>query len=269
MARPRRATSARPSSSIQRARMSLGPNPAGSRRMNFARRDWFTRLRSHPESGLQLSLTLNSLSTGKPGLLLSRPIARAGGAFAGAVVGVIYLDYFRQLFSGLALDEGSIVNLVATDGRIVTRHPFDERNAGRDISKAEVFRHLRMKPSGFMSIAGWARPPDRADRPVHARHLRGVASQGRGDRVCAGRPRRDHRPARLGVPAGIAAPRPPPRAAPRQRGGLSPAHRARERPGVPGWAGRHVPVYVARRHAHVRGARRGPAWARIAGPDTA
>lgn len=93
-------------------------------------------------------MTPRSLLSGKPNLVLSRPITRADGSFAGAVVGVIFLEYFHQLFSGLALDEGNAINLVTTEGQIVARRPFNERDAGRDISQAEVFRRLRAAPSG-------------------------------------------------------------------------------------------------------------------------
>ena len=127
---------------------------AHPRHANFGERDWFIHLRAHPESGLHLSLTPKGLLSGKPSLVLSHPITRADGSFAGAVAGVIFLDYFHQLFAGLALDEGTAINLVTTGGRIVARRPFDERDTGRDISQAEVFRRLRTAPSGSFETQG-------------------------------------------------------------------------------------------------------------------
>lgn len=123
-------------------------NSARPSQANFADRDWFAYLRAHPESELHLSLTPNSLISRKPSLVLSRPITGAGGGFAGAVVGVIYLDYFHQLFSGLGLNKGGAINLFTMDGRIVARHPFEEHASGRDVSRAEVFQRLGTEASG-------------------------------------------------------------------------------------------------------------------------
>lgn len=123
-------------------------NSAHPRHGNLGARDWFDFLRAHPSSGLHLSLTPLSLLSGKPSLVLSRPITRGDGSFAGAVVGVIHLDYFNQLFTGYALDAESVLNVVTTAGQIVARHPYNERDVGRDVSQAEVFRRLRAAPSG-------------------------------------------------------------------------------------------------------------------------
>lgn len=121
---------------------------AHPRHASFAERDWFIYLRAHPDSGLHVSLTPKSLLSGKPSLVLSRPVIRADGSFAGAVVGVIFLDYFHQLFSGLALNEGNAINLVTMDRQIVARRPFNEGDTGRSISQAEVFQHLDIRLSG-------------------------------------------------------------------------------------------------------------------------
>lgn len=120
----------------------------------LADRDWFTYLRAHPESGLHLSLTLDSLISRKPSLVLSRPVTGADKGFAGAVAGAIYLDYFHQLFSGLTLDEGATINVATMDGQLVARRPFDERDAGRDISRAEMFQRLRTEASGSFEARG-------------------------------------------------------------------------------------------------------------------
>ena len=112
-------------------------------------RNWFEYLKQHPGTGLYVSLTTRMVRTGKQSLVLSRRMERSDGSFAGAVVGVIYLDYFRSLFGGLTLGEGDAIILMTTEGRIVTRRPFAAEDVGRDIASAEVFRRVRDRPYGF------------------------------------------------------------------------------------------------------------------------
>jgi diguanylate cyclase (GGDEF)-like protein len=60
----------------------------------------------------------------------------------------INLEYFRNLFAGLSLGPHGAVSLINHDGVMIMRQPFDSSVIGRDISKADTFRHFRAAAEG-------------------------------------------------------------------------------------------------------------------------
>jgi diguanylate cyclase (GGDEF)-like protein len=113
------------------------------RKGNFADRKYFTIHRDNPSYGLYISDPFVSrLRGGAPSIALSRRLSRPDGSFAGIVMIAVKLDYFRSLFEGLALGQRGSLSLIARDGTMLMRQPYDPRIPGRDISKASTFRHF-------------------------------------------------------------------------------------------------------------------------------
>ncbi|MDR6412980.1 UNVERIFIED_ORG: diguanylate cyclase (GGDEF)-like protein [Burkholderia sp. 1595] len=122
------------------------------RKGNFADRDYFRVHRDNPGAGLYVSAPFQSrLQNGSPSIALSRRVSHADGSFAGIVVMAINLDYFHQLFAGLSLGSHGAISLIATNGLMIMRQPYDPKVIGRDISKASTFRHFRSAPEGSFS----------------------------------------------------------------------------------------------------------------------
>jgi diguanylate cyclase (GGDEF)-like protein len=128
---------------------SAGETP---RTANFADRDYFTVQRDNPYAGLYVSAPFRSrLRNGAPSIALSRRLSRPDGSFAGIVMIAINLEYFHQLFAGLSLGPHGAISLIAQNGTMIMRQPFDPAVIGRDISKASTFRKFRSAPEGSFS----------------------------------------------------------------------------------------------------------------------
>jgi diguanylate cyclase (GGDEF)-like protein len=119
------------------------------RKGNFADRSYFTVQRDHPDVGLYISDPFRSrLRAGTPSIALSRRLSHPDGTFAGIALITVNLEYFRQLFAGLSLGPHGAMSLIADDGIMIMRQPYDPRIPGRDISKASTFRQFMSATEG-------------------------------------------------------------------------------------------------------------------------
>lgn len=122
------------------------------RKGNFSDRDYFKVHRDDPRVGLYVSDPYFSrLRDNSPSIALSRRISRPDGSFAGVAVIAVELDYFRKLFSSLSLGPHGSVALIARDGSMVMRQPYDPKIIGRNIRHASTFKHFVSEPEGSFS----------------------------------------------------------------------------------------------------------------------
>ncbi|AOJ77425.1 sensor domain-containing diguanylate cyclase [Burkholderia ubonensis] len=119
------------------------------RKFNFANEAYFAVHRDHPDVGLYVSDPYHSrLRNGSPSIALSRRISQPDGSFGGVAVMSIRLEYFQDLFARLTLGERGAMSLIATNGRMLMRKPYDPKIIGRDISKASTFKHFMSAHDG-------------------------------------------------------------------------------------------------------------------------
>lgn len=119
---------------------------------NFADRDYFTVQRENPYAGLYVSAPYRSrLRNGAPSIALSRRLSHPDGSFAGIVMIAINLEYFHQLFAGLSLGPHGAISLMAQDGTMIMRQPYDPAVVGRNIRNASTFRHFLSAKEGSFS----------------------------------------------------------------------------------------------------------------------
>jgi diguanylate cyclase (GGDEF)-like protein len=122
------------------------------RQGNFSDRDYFTVQRDNPHAGLYVSAPFRSrMRNGVQSIALSRRLSHPDGTFAGIVLIAINLEYFHQLFAGLSLGPHGAISLIAQDGTMVMRQPYDPSVIGRNISKASTFLHFRAAAEGSFS----------------------------------------------------------------------------------------------------------------------
>lgn len=122
------------------------------RKANFADRDYYTVQRDHADAGLYVSAPFRSrIRNGAPSIALSRRLSHPDGSFAGIVMIAINLEYFHQLFAGLSLGPHGALSLIAQDGTMIMRQPYDPAVTGRDISQASTFRQFRSAAEGSFS----------------------------------------------------------------------------------------------------------------------
>lgn len=120
------------------------------RTVNLADRDYFQVQRDHSaNAGLFISkpflphFTEKDLSIG-----LSERLEDTQGQFVGIVVGTLRLNYFRHLFDGLMLGANDSITLLRTDGTVLMRRPYNEREIGRSIASAPSFAPLVQAAQG-------------------------------------------------------------------------------------------------------------------------
>ncbi|KVP50402.1 sensor domain-containing diguanylate cyclase [Burkholderia ubonensis] len=119
------------------------------RTANFGNEPYFTVHRDRPDVGLYISDPYRSrLRNGSPSIALSRRISQPDGSFGGVAVMSIRLEYFQDLFARLTLGERGSMSLIATNGRMLMRKPYDPKIIGRDISKASTFKHFMSARDG-------------------------------------------------------------------------------------------------------------------------
>jgi len=112
-------------------------------RGNFAHQPYFIVQRDHPNAGLYLSDPVASpLTGGVPAMVLSRRLSHPDGSFAGIALLAVNLDYFHTLFAGVGLGARGSLSLIAKDGTMIMRQPYDPAIPGRNIRGASTFRRF-------------------------------------------------------------------------------------------------------------------------------
>jgi signal transduction histidine kinase len=94
--------------------------PAGSR-ISIADRDYFLRLREHPEAGMVISRPNQSRVTGTWQIVLARRINHPDGTFGGVVFGTMPLVRIATIFDSIALGPHGVISLRDEDMGIIIR----------------------------------------------------------------------------------------------------------------------------------------------------
>lgn len=119
------------------------------RKGNFADRDYFTIQRDRPDAGLYVSRPFQSrLRNGASSIALSRRLSHPDGSFAGVAMIAVNLEYFHSLFAGLSLGPHGAISLIARNGIMIMRQPYDQKVIGRDIRTASTFRQFLTAAQG-------------------------------------------------------------------------------------------------------------------------
>lgn len=126
------------------------PTPASA---NYAGADFFTAHRDKSDQGLYVSRPY-TMPDGERVLGISRRLNTEFGDFAGVVVGLMKLSYFRDQFSRPQRHDQDALSLVRMDGTVLMRLPYDEALLGRNIGDTDTFQRIKNTSSGaFEAIA--------------------------------------------------------------------------------------------------------------------
>ncbi|MFL9879508.1 diguanylate cyclase [Herbaspirillum rhizosphaerae] len=110
----------------------------------YADRSYFKIQRDRFDVGLYISAPLVAkFDNDLQAVVLSKRLSNIDGSFAGIVAMALDLDYFRELFSGIALGEDGVISLYSRDGIIYMRVPSSTAMVGRDMSKSPNFLQVR------------------------------------------------------------------------------------------------------------------------------
>ena len=116
---------------------------------NSADREYFRYFATHDDDNeLHVSPPAISRLSGQWAMMLSRRISNPDGSFAGVVVGAIFLDYFRGLFTAAGTEHARTVTLYGPGGSIVMREPFDQHQIGTSVADSISYREILKSKSG-------------------------------------------------------------------------------------------------------------------------
>jgi PAS domain S-box-containing protein len=132
----------------EQGRITLDSTNDAPPQYSLADRDYFQAHRDRRDAGLFISHPFLSRTQHHWQIGLSRRLEHADGSFAGIVVGLIRLEFFRQLFDQVDTGKEGSITFFTADGTIIMRKPFDEREIGRDLSGSQLFAMYPSSRSG-------------------------------------------------------------------------------------------------------------------------
>ena len=139
-----------------------------ARKANYADRDYFQALMKGDQGGLFIGQPVVGRVTPIWMLPVARAYRGADGKVAGVVVSSISLSYFNELFSSLNLGADSGVNLILSNGTIVSRYPYGDADVGKSLAGTENMRRLLAQREGsFTGVASL----DKVERFYTFRHV--------------------------------------------------------------------------------------------------
>ncbi len=121
--------------------------PVLARHFNNADREYFIYHRTHTDRGPHVGMPVQSRSTGKWVIPLSRRIDGPDGQFAGVALATIDIDFFLHFYDSLDIGRYGAVALVADNGTMVVRRPYEARFVGKDVRDTMLFRS-HLQPGG-------------------------------------------------------------------------------------------------------------------------
>jgi PAS domain S-box-containing protein len=123
---------------------------------NVSDREYFARLRDHPEISAYISPPLKG-SDGKLVIYIGKRLNAPNGAFVGIVLGAVHADYFQDLYSNYLdalVGDGKSMALWRTDGLLLARSPVD---SGTAIDAAPPDFNRPVPSNGLLSY--WGQDP--------------------------------------------------------------------------------------------------------------
>ncbi|MBN3753227.1 response regulator [Paraburkholderia sp. Tr-20389] len=107
---------------------------------NNADREYFAYHRTHADRGVHISMPVQSRSTGKWIIPVSRRVDGPDGQFAGVALATIDIDFFSRFYDSLDIGRYGAVALVTDNGVMVVRRPFETRFVGKDVADTMLFK---------------------------------------------------------------------------------------------------------------------------------
>ncbi len=121
---------------------------------NYRNSDFFVVQQQRSLASLYVSRPWHD-ANGEYLIAISRRLSNADGSFAGAVVGTLRLNYFRNLVAKIKLGEGDVLTIVRQDGSIVMRSPMGNASIGQNLAAQPIFQRMATYPFGsFEDTAG-------------------------------------------------------------------------------------------------------------------
>lgn len=138
---------------------------------NNADREYFIFHRDHTDRGPHIGPSIKSRSTDEWIMTVSRRINHSDGSFAGVALATIYLNHFLALYDSIDLGNNGAINLIADNGTIVVRRPFNEAEVGTSVANGPLF--TQFLPGASSGTATFKSVIDGVERVLGFRRVSG------------------------------------------------------------------------------------------------
>ena len=135
---------------------------------NNADREYFQYHRANLDQSAHVGVPVQSRSTKRWIIPVSRRLNHADGTFAGVVLATIEMDYFRQFHESFDIGKNGTIFLALDNGTLIVRRPFIAEVIGKDISAGPVFTQLRATGPGTTMLTARL---DKVERLYSYRHI--------------------------------------------------------------------------------------------------
>jgi diguanylate cyclase (GGDEF)-like protein len=145
---------------------------------NNADREYFIYHKLNLDQSAHVGVPIESRSTGRWIVPISRRINHPDGTFAGVVLATIDMAYFRAFHDSFDIGERGTILLALDNGTLLVRRPFNTSQIGRNISTGPVFIQLRDQGPGTRVLTSKVDEVTRLYSYMHIRHYPLVVSVG-------------------------------------------------------------------------------------------
>jgi len=140
------------------------------RNANNADREYFIYHRTNLDQSAHVGLPIESRSTGRWVIPVSRRLNHPDGTFAGVVLATVDMAYFRNFHDSFDIGKNGTILLAMDNGTLLVRRPFHNSYIGRDINNGPVFTQLRSVGPGTKLLTSMVDNITRVYSYTHIRH---------------------------------------------------------------------------------------------------
>ncbi|MDB5759337.1 MAG: diguanylate cyclase [Burkholderia sp.] len=137
---------------------------------NNADREYFLYHKLNLDQSAHVGLPIESRSTGRWVIPVSRRINHPDGTFAGVVLATVDMAYFRSFHDSFDIGKSGTIFLAMDNGTMLVRRPFHSSYIGKDISTGPVFTQLRSVGPGTRLLTSYVDQVTRVYSYTHIRH---------------------------------------------------------------------------------------------------
>lgn len=147
-------------------------NSQGSlpKNVNNADREYFIYHKLNLDQSAHVGVPIESRSTGRWVIPISRRINHPDGTFAGVVLATVDMAYFRAFHDSFDIGEHGTILLALDNGTMLVRRPFNVSYIGKDVSAGPVFTRLRSDGPGTTLLTSRVDQVTRLYSYMHIRH---------------------------------------------------------------------------------------------------
>ena len=129
----------------ENGRWIITSQPKLETKFNNSDREYFQYHRTHADTAPHIGPPVQSRSTGRWILTLSRRLSKPDGSFGGVILATLEMAYFQKFYDHFKVGDAGAILLGNMNGTMLLRRPLRDDSIGKDMANASVFRDFVSK----------------------------------------------------------------------------------------------------------------------------